>query len=94
MILAIIEDRYPIFAMLFIQLRGKVIEDEWLYQEKGVNFFLALMQEVNSSRFYVTEYLCGYKPSLGAMIWPYEREEPIFRQVQLVKKVIDSWEEI
>ena len=72
----------------------KVIEDEWLYQEKGVNFFRALVQEVKSDRFYLTEYRCGYKPSLGAMIWPYEREEPIFRQVQLVKKVIDSWEDL
>ena len=72
----------------------KVIENKWLYQEKGVNFFRALVQEVKSGRFYRTKYRCGYKPSLGDMIWPYERDEPIFRQVRLVKKVIESWEDV
>ena len=72
----------------------KAIENKWLYQEKGVNFYRALVQEVESGKFYQTKYRCGYKPSLGAMIWPYERDEPIFRQVRLVKKVVDSWEEV
>ena len=71
-----------------------VIEDKWLYQEQGVKFFLALVHEVNSDCFYRTKYRCGYKPSLGFMIWPYERDEPVFRQVRLVKKVIISWEEV
>ena len=71
----------------------EIIEDQWLYQEKWVNFFRALVGEVKSGRFYRTEYRCGYKPSLDAIIWPYERDEPVFRQVRPVKKVIDSWED-
>jgi hypothetical protein len=81
----VVKGKYPGFEF---------IEKKWLYQEKGAIFFRALVQEVKSGRFYLTKYRCGYKPSLGAMIWPYEREEPVFRQVRPVKKVIDSWEDL
>ncbi len=67
------------------------IEDEWKYQEKGVNFFEAIVQNKKTGQYYRTEYRCGYKPSLRAMIWPYERDDPVFIEVQLKAVTVDQW---
>ena len=71
-----------------------IIEDEWQNQEKGVNFFSAVVQNKDTEKYYRTNYRCGYKPSLRSMIWPYERDDPVFHEVQLKTVTIKKWVEV
>ena len=73
--------------------RFKVVEKKWLSENKGIDRTWVILQDTQTGKHYEKYYHSGYRMSGGSGwdVHPFEREKPVFQEVELREVVIKKW---